>query len=54
MIMNKAIGAAAFGATGGGLVCGGLVGALTGIGRIERGLGPTAAMDPQPAFKRAR
>ncbi|HEY8738071.1 MAG TPA: hypothetical protein VIO62_13625 [Candidatus Dormibacteraeota bacterium] len=50
MIMNKAIGAAAFGATGGGLVCGGLV----GIGRIERGLGPTAAMDPQPAFKRAR
>jgi hypothetical protein len=85
MIMNNSIGAAALGATGGGLVtggllaasvaamdpsmpqaivligsafygglvCGGLVGAVIGIGRSERGLDGTNPMNPQLAFQRA-
>lgn len=85
MIMNNSIGAAALGATGGGLVtggllaasvaamdpsmpqamvligtafygglvCGGLVGALIGVARSERAPGGADAMYPQPAFERA-
>jgi hypothetical protein len=37
----------------GGVVCGGLVGALIGIGRSQGAPGETTAMNPQPAFERA-